>query len=81
MAGVSDRDSARAPAWGGDPCLWGRCKDEVRICLLAQKKDGDFSMAGRLTQRLSGAARRAAMTLSVGLLLARRSSRQGRCQD
>ena len=61
-------DRARVPGWDGDPRFWRRYKDEVRIWLLAEKKDVDYSLAAHLIQRLSGAARRAALSLDDKLL-------------
>ena len=53
------------PSWDGNPHGWRRYRDEVRIWLLSERTTGiDYSLAARLVQRLSGAARRAAMTLS-----------------
>ena len=65
--GESQRGGTRhfTPAWDGNPQGWRRCKEEVRIWLLAEKVEGvEYSLAARLVQRLTGAARRAAMTLS-----------------
>ena len=53
------------PAWDGNPQGWRRYREEVRIWLLAEKVEGvEYSLAARLVQRLTGAARRAAMALS-----------------
>ena len=49
------------PQWDGNPTSWRRYKDEVRVWLLAERTDNiSYSLAARLIQRLTGAARRVA---------------------
>ena len=58
------------PGWDGNPQTWRRYKDEVRIWLLAERVEGvEYSLAARLVQRLSGAARRAALGLTDAELM------------
>ena len=58
-------DRVFVPSWDGNPHGWRRYRDEVRIWRLSERTTGiDYSLAARLVQHLSGAARRAAMTLS-----------------
>ena len=52
------------PYWGGNPGTCRRYRDEVRVWLISEKKDVSHSLAARLVQRLSGAARRAALALT-----------------
>ena len=53
------------PSWDGNTHGWHPYHDEVRIWFLSERAKGiDYSLAARLVQRLSGGARRAAMTLS-----------------
>ena len=53
------------PGWDGNPQTWRRYRDEVRIWLLAERVENvEYSLAARLVQRLSGAARRAALGLT-----------------
>lgn len=72
MEDSTDRDRARIPAWDGDARFWKWYKSEVRMWFLAEKTDVCFSLVARLIQRLSGAARRAAMTLTDELCAVRR---------
>ena len=59
-----------APRWDGNTHGWRRYRDEVRIWFLSESAKGiDYSLAARLVQRLSGGARRAAMTFSDEELL------------
>ena len=62
---MDGRDDRRfVPGWDGNPNTWRRYRDEVRVWLLGEKTDVEYSLAARLVQRLSGAARRAALTLT-----------------
>ena len=52
------------PAWDGNPAFWKRYKDEIRIWLLAERTDTvSYSLAARMIQRLTGAARRVALSM------------------
>ena len=63
--GIDDahgRFSSLVPAWDGNPANWRRYRDEVRVWLLAERTDNiSYSLAARLIQRLTGAARRVAL--------------------
>ena len=45
------------PSWDGNPTTYRAYKDSVRIWLLGEKADVEYSLAARLVQNLSGAAR------------------------
>ena len=52
------------PAWDGNPAFWKRYKDEIRIWLLAERTDNvSYSLAARMIQRLTGSARRVALSM------------------
>ncbi len=45
------------PTWDGNPIGYKAYKDSVRIWLLGEKLDVEYSLAARLVQNLSGSAR------------------------
>ena len=61
---MEDERRSFVPNWDGNPGGWKRYRDEVRVWLLSERKDVSYSLAARLVQRLSGAARRAALALT-----------------
>ena len=59
------------PQWDGNPVSWRRYRDEVRVWLLAESTDNiSYSLAARLIQRFTGAARRVALGMPDSELIA-----------
>ena len=56
---MADHDEHRkyVPSWDGNPTTYRAYKESVRIWLLGEKADVEYSLAARLVQNLSGAAR------------------------
>ena len=56
---MADHDEHRkyVPSWDGNPTTYRAYKESVRIWLLGEKADVEYSLTARLVQNLSGAAR------------------------
>ena len=69
---MGDRDTRQndPPSWDGNTTTWRHYQDEVRIWTLGQDLDVTYCLASRLIRNLSGAARRAALTVAEDDLLA-----------
>ena len=71
---MGDRDREHGkndpPTWDGNPGTWRPFKDEVRIWTLGQDLEVKYCFAARLIRNLTGAARRAALSIPEADLLA-----------
>ena len=63
---MADHEEHRkyVPSWDGNPTTYRQYKEAVRIWLLGEKLDVEYSLAARLVQNLAGAARTTGNALS-----------------
>ena len=70
---MGDRDREHGKndplTWDGNPGTWRPFKDEVRIWTLGQDLEVKYCLAARLIRNLTGAARRAALSIPEADLL------------